>query len=164
MIGDADRHASSFVPGPPQAPQRVLRPQQLLRRYPTQGNDHARGYEFDLAVEKGTAGRRFVRLRIPVVRRSALDDVRDVDVLTAQIHGLDDPRQKLARGPHERQALPVLLRARALAHEHQIRLAVAIAEDDRLPRPAKTAGRTAPGRLGDLPQALQAPPWNCSRR
>ncbi len=86
--------------------------------------------EIDLAVEERLAGRDLVRLRIPVLRRPALDDVGDVDVRALELNGLDDLREQLPGASDERLAEAVLVGARRLAHEHQFRLRIADAEDD----------------------------------
>ncbi len=74
----------------------------------------------------------FVRLRIAVLRRAALDDVRDVDVLAREVDRFDDLRQQLAGAADERDALHVLVGARRLADEHQVRVGIADAEHDLL--------------------------------
>ncbi len=84
----------------------------------------------DLPEQELPAGLHLVRLRRPVLRRAALDDVADVDVLAADRDpflggcSVDHLGEQLARATDERQALRVFVRARALANEHQPRLRI----------------------------------------
>ncbi len=91
--------------------------------------------DVDLLEEERLARRHFVGLGIAVARRPALDDVRDVDVGALEADRLDDLRQQLPGASDERLALEVLVGARRLADEHELRVRVADAEHD-LP-PAK---------------------------
>ena len=80
----------------------------------------------------GSHGVDFVGLGIAVLRRPALDDVRDVDVVARQLDRLDDLRQQLAGAADKRHALLVFVGAGRLADEHQVGRWVADAEDDLL--------------------------------
>src|SRR5262249_28673810 len=64
---------------------RILGPQQRLRRELSKRDDDFRLDHIDLLEEKGLAGLNLVRLRIAVLRWPALDDVRDVDVVAAEV-------------------------------------------------------------------------------
>ena len=75
----------------------------------------------DLAEEERLAGRDLVRLGIAVARRPALDHVGDVDLVAVKPDRLDDLRQQLPGAADERDALDVLVGARRLADEHQVR-------------------------------------------
>jgi hypothetical protein len=69
----------------------------------------------------------------PVLRRAALDDVRDVDVIPLQIDRFDDLGQKLPGPPDKWNPLQVFVGAWRFADEHQIGIRVADAEHDLLP-------------------------------
>lgn len=96
-----------------------------------EGDDHLRAHAHDLGPEEGHAALQLARLGVAVVRRAALHDVGDVDLVAAHAHAaLDDRGELLPRPPDEGQPLAVLVSARPLADEHQLRLRVARAEDD----------------------------------
>src|SRR5215467_4606608 len=127
---------------PTEARNRVERTQQCLRAELTERDDDLRLDDVDLLEEKRLAFLDFVRLGVAVLGRTALDDVRDVDVLALQIDGLDDFRQELAGAPDKRDALDVLVRSRRLADEHQVCVRIADAENDlRTPERVELAPR-----------------------
>ena len=74
------------------------------------------------ALEIRQARRHLVGQRGPVVRRAALQDVADEDLVARVAHGLDHLRQKLTGPADKRQALPVLVGARRFADEHDFRM------------------------------------------
>src|SRR4051794_25794722 len=96
--------------------------------------DHLRLDQLELAVEVVLAGVDLLRQRVAVARRAALQDVGHEDVLA----GEPDLRQGLVEQParlaDEREALLVLVGARGLADEHQVRVGVARAEHDGMAR------------------------------
>src|SRR5690606_13337455 len=72
-----------------------------------------------------------VGLGVEVARRAALDDVADVAAVPGEAELLEHELvEELARAPDERLAEAVLLGAGALAHEEEVGLGVAHAEDD----------------------------------
>ena len=89
-----------------------------------------------LAVEELAADFHLVGLRRAVLGRAALHDVADVDVGALERDAflargaLDHLREQLAGAADEREALLVLIGARAFADEHQLGLLVAGSEDD----------------------------------
>ena len=85
-----------------QARDRIVRPQQRLRRELAERDDHLRLDDVDLPEQERLAGLDFVRLGIAVLRRPALDDVGDVDVVALEVDRLDDLRQQLAGAADER--------------------------------------------------------------
>src|SRR5262249_7477931 len=96
----------------------------------------------DLPVEERRAGRLFVRGRLAVVRRAALEHVRDPDLVARDAHALrDDVGEQLARAADERHARAVLVRARGFADEEHAARAFAVLEDGLRPRAAETALR-----------------------
>ena len=92
--------------------------------------DHPRLDQVDLALEIGPTGIDLLRLRVPVPRRPALQDIRDEDVLPLQPDPLQQLREEAAGPADEREALAILLGAGGLAHEHQVRVRVAGSEDN----------------------------------
>ncbi len=57
------------------------------------------------------------RQRIPVVRRSTLQDVGDVDVITTKRDGLQNLVEELAGSSHERLTLLIFIRPGGLADD-----------------------------------------------
>src|SRR5262245_2519385 len=86
---------------------RIERAQQRARGERAERDDHLRLDGVDLLEQERFAGLDLVLLRIAIARRTALDDVRDVDILAPQPDRLDDLREQLARGADERKALDV---------------------------------------------------------
>ena len=76
-------------------------------------------------------------MRVAVPGRAALDHVRDVDVLAGHADPAEQLVEELPGLADERVALLVLVEARRLADEHQVRLRVADAEDDLGPPSAR---------------------------
>src|SRR5438552_1830729 len=131
MEGRHELDAVVVVPAPAELGDRRLRPEQRLDRELAERHDHLGGDQLELAEEEGLAARHLVRLGVAVLRRPALDDVRDVDVVSVEPHSLgDDLGQELAGAPDEGLALQVLVAARRLAHEHEARARVADAEHE----------------------------------
>jgi hypothetical protein len=89
------------------------------------------------------AGLDLVRLRIAVARRAAHEDVVDVDLLAGDPDLPEQARQQLPGGTDERHALLVLVEARRLADEHQVRSRRPRAEDDLRPPLGERALRAA---------------------
>ena len=71
--------------------------------------------------------------RVAVPRRAALERVRDVDVRTSQPDAGEQLVEELPGLADERDALLVFVETGRLAHEHQIRVRVAVAEHDLRP-------------------------------
>src|SRR5437667_10121790 len=94
----------------------------------------------DLLLEERLAGHDLIGLGIPVLGRPAFNNIRYPDVLPWNLETLlDDVGQELARAPDEGEALLVLFRPRRLAHEHEARGRVSLAEDDGLAPAGKLA-------------------------
>ena len=86
----------------------------------------------NLPHEEWRTGFAFFALGSTVSGRTALDDVRDVDLLAAQAHGFDHVGEELPGASDERFALLVLVGAGGFADKHQVGLRIADAEDDLL--------------------------------
>src|SRR5262249_23058724 len=74
-----------------------------------------------------------------ILGRTALDHVGNVDVATLQAHRRDHVVEKLPGAPHERLALLVLVGAWPFAHEHDLGIDIAHAENDVLATFVQTA-------------------------
>ena len=107
----------------------VVRVEQELGREVAQGDDDLWVDEVELLLEEGPARRDLVRQRVPVARRPAFDDVRDVATIAREPDLLEHQLvEQLAGLAYEGLALEVLLLARTLSNEHEIGLRIADAE------------------------------------
>src|SRR5204862_5001847 len=89
-----------------------------------------RGIErFQLASQERRARGDLVRLRVAIVRRPALHDVRDEHILPSPADRGQELDEEPAGATHKRPALAVLIEARALAHEHDFGVWIAFAGD-----------------------------------
>ena len=83
-----DRHQRNAAVGGPataQSAHRFVGAGEPPRSRFAEGHDHIRLEEIDLAVEVGGAGRNLVILGVPVARRSALDDIGDINLVGVRI-------------------------------------------------------------------------------
>ena len=103
-------------------------------RDPAQTDDDFGVDEGDLPVQPAAAGLLLDAQGIPVPGRAALDDVGDVDPGAVQIDHGEHVVQQLPRWAHKGQALPVLLLAGTLPDKQDLRLLIARAEDQLVPR------------------------------
>src|SRR5262245_33028526 len=134
--------ATIRVDAPAKPRDRIERPKQRLRAELPERDDHLRADDVDLLEEKRLAGFDLVLLGVAVLRRTALDDVRNVDVVAPEPDRLDDLRQQLAGAADERLALDVFVAARRLADEHQVGVRIADTEHDlRASEPMQLAPR-----------------------
>ena len=91
-------------------------------------DDDRGSMKLELRLEVRPAGLDLDRLRVAVARRAALHHVGDVHVVAGEADALDQLVSSCPARPDERLALQVLLLARALADEHQVRVRLADAE------------------------------------
>src|SRR5580765_2581282 len=106
--------------------------QELFRSNCAQRNDHLWLDYCDLPHEKWRAGVALVALGRAIPRWAALHDIRDVDLLAAEAHGLDHVVEKLSSAPDERLALNVFIISSSFTNEHEISVGVTYTEDDLL--------------------------------
>ena len=112
--------------------------------------------QLDGAVQVGTASLDLVGLRVAVAGRAAPENVGDEHVVACDPDLGEKLRQQSSGAPHKRLALAVLLRAWALADEHQAGVGVTRAEHHLGPGLRQTA-LGAHGRLAvDLDEPLAA--------
>ena len=119
-----------------EARHRRFRGEQMASRTLAERDDQPRCDEVDLPVEVCAAGLRLRRLGGAVVRRPALQHVRDVDVLgSRKSKGREHVVEQLSRDANERLPLGVLVSARCLADEHPLRTKIANARNRPFARP-----------------------------
>ena len=99
---------------------------EFVERVAPQRNDHQGVYGGDLAVEVGIAGADLAGFRVAVVRRAALDDVGNEDLLPAHADGAEQAFEELTGGANERPALLVFVEAGGFADEQQGAVGVAL--------------------------------------
>ena len=105
--------------------------------------------------------------RVAVPWGPALDHVRDVHVRTGHADPAEELVEELPRLADERIALLVLVEARRLADEHQLRVRVADAEDDLRAPFVETAARAPCDlsreglELGQLSPRVLGLRWRC---
>ena len=103
----------------------------LRRGDPAQTDDHLRAYQPHLRAQPFDALLLLLGLGVAVLRRTALDDVRDIDVRVAvKLHRVEHLVEQLARSADERLSLQVLVLTRTLADEHHLGARIAHAHDD----------------------------------
>ena len=80
-------------------------------------------------MQIGEAALTFLGQGIAVAGWTMFEDVRDIDILTAELDRFEDVGEQLSGFPNERFALLVLVVAWGFADEHQIGIGVSDAED-----------------------------------
>ena len=126
----------------------VRAPRQKSRCEGTERRDHPGPDERHLAEEMWLAGDDLRLVRVAILWRTALEDVRDVDGLARKADSgqqLLEERTPLRGEPVATLILPV---SGCLADEHQIGVGIAVAEDDPSPRPGERAALTSGGLVG----------------
>ena len=96
----------------------------ITKRTHELGPDH-----LDLLHEKRFTSFHFIRFRVAVVRRPALDDVRDIDLVARKIRRRQQIVEEFTRSPHERLPLLIFIEPRRFADEHDARAWISHAED-----------------------------------
>src|SRR5262245_59071829 len=132
MKGGNQLRSAVVVGTAAQARNRIERSQERTRGERPQGDDHFRFDGVDLPEQKWLAGIDFVLFRVPVLRRPALDHVRNVHIVTRQTDRLDDFREQLPGAADKGNSLFVFVGAGCFADEHQVRVWISDAEDDLL--------------------------------
>ncbi len=98
-----------------------------------------------LTVKKRRTGARFVFFRGPVLRRAALHDIANVDLVARVPHRDDHLVQQFSRVTHERLALLVLVIPGPFANEHELGLLTATRKNALGPTFMKSAGGAGGG-------------------
>ncbi len=138
-----DPNAACGSPAPAETSDRLVGPEHGLGSEGSERHDGPGRDQTDLFLEKWHARGHFVRLRIAVVGRAALQNVGDVDLLALHPHRLDDLGEKLPRAADESQTLNVLFVARGLPHEQEVGGRAALPEHDVGPTARELAPRAA---------------------
>jgi hypothetical protein len=107
----------------------------------THGKHDTRRDQGDLTFEIGRAASGFCRLGVAVVRRPALQDVGDEDILAAEPDRPEHRVQQLACAADEGLSEAILVRTGRLADDHQIGIAPTDAEYGLRSRPMQLAER-----------------------
>jgi hypothetical protein len=93
-----------------------------------------RSNDGQLPFEKRIARQNLVGLRVPVIRRTALQDIADVDVITSNAPrvdgGVDNLRQQLTGAANEWNALLIFVGTWRFADKHKFGIDVAGAKDN----------------------------------
>ena len=116
------------VQSPAEEANRELALQQGPTAHRPQADDVLRTQYRQLVFEVLTAVLDLFRLRIPIVRRTALDRIENVNVFASEGACLDHLGQQLARFADERSAGSVFLHSGALAKESEPRCRTALAK------------------------------------
>ncbi len=101
------------------------------------GDRPQRDYRFrfdgcDLPHQKWRASLALITLRRAVSRRTALDNVCNVNIFPTQAHRLDHVIEQLTGTAHEWLALHIFIRSRSFSDKHEISFRIAHAEHDLL--------------------------------
>ena len=105
MVSGHERNPLVLVKLSPKKRNLFLGLEKGLGRKGAQGTDQFGPDDFKLFDEKRLTGADFTRLRVSVPRGTALDDVGNVDLLPAELDGLDDFGEKLSGQSDERLSL-----------------------------------------------------------
>ena len=117
--------------------------QHVLRRGPTERDDHLWPNDLDLPLQIRRASCNFIRRWLAVGWGAAFDDVRYVYLLAPQAHAGDHGVEQLPGAADERAALLILIFARAFADEEDLCVRIAFAEDRVRALLAEAAARAA---------------------
>jgi hypothetical protein len=103
-------------PGPHFADALIGEP--LDQRMLAQGNDNLRLNECDLLLKIMATRGDLTMERVSVVRRTTLYHVGDEYILPLEPYRSEQLVEELARRPYKRLTLPIFMKTRAFAHEH----------------------------------------------
>ena len=152
MVGHQHGRAPFLVPATAQRRQGRGGFQHPLRRHPSKQAHHLGRDGFPLGFEPAGAGPHLLGAGIAIVRRPALDDIHDVHRAAIQPQRGQHPIQQLPRATDERLALRVLVAARRLADEQDVRMRIADAEHHLVPGARQLAGGAVRGLPGQFIQ------------
>lgn len=126
-----DRNAAIIMDSSAQSRNSILLLQNSFRGEGSQRANDARADELDLSRQDRTARRDLQRLGISVSWRPALQDVRDVNLVSLEIHCSKNLIQKLSRGADERLSLQIFIATRRFPDQHELCLWISHAEHER---------------------------------
>ena len=107
---------------------------QGLGSNPAEADNQRRVQKSHLTVKPDPAGRGLRRKGIAITRRTAFEDVGDIDLISIEVDDLHHVVKQFPGRARERNPLQVFLLSGGFAHEEEIGLAVPIAEDKVGPR------------------------------
>ena len=145
MIRHHDRDVPPPIPVAAHPRDAFLAAEQRLGRSRAERADRLGTNRGELAGQEFAAGLHLGGLWCAILRRPALHDVADIDVLALQRNPLAARRildhlcEELSGAAHERDALRVFIRARPFADKHQSRLRVTDPEHNLVTALAQTA-------------------------
>ena len=140
MVHGCHQHAAFLAELPMLPGDLEILPYQLHGRNAPQAHNDLGPQKRHLPPQIADAGVLFHIQRIPVLGRTALDDVGDVHRLPLQADHFQHIIQQLPGGAHEGHALCVLVGPGSLTDEQDLRLSASHAEHHIFPRPAQGAG------------------------
>ncbi len=122
--------------------ERTLAAQHVSGRSRAQRDDDFRADRVDLAKQKRRTGIGLGRFRNAILRRTAFDDVRNVNLVAAQAHRTDHVVEQLPGATHKGQPLRVFVGAWTFSDEHEAGVWIAVAKHNRVPALVKGAAGT----------------------
>src|SRR4029078_2857393 len=155
VIRHYERHTVIPVHLPAQLAHRQLRVKSRLRSKDAELQNHFRSDQVDLANEIRAACRDLFRPRIPVTRRTVLEDVADEYVFALEIDRPENFREQLAGRADEWSSGLVFRGARSLADAHEAGVGVSFAGHGVRGRRVERAARTRRDVRGDLVDRIE---------
>ena len=134
-------------------PANRLSRKELSHREPSEGNDHFGANRVDLSLQKMSTRPDLIRLRISIVWRPALDDVRNENVAAFQADRRQKLFEKLPSRADERMALLILVKTRRFPNEHNRCIGRAVAGNGLVTGARQRARGTKGDLLGDVLEA-----------
>jgi hypothetical protein len=99
--------------------------QQGVCRLPTEATDDLWGNQLDLSLQVRLTAINLLRLWISIVRRTTLENVTNIDLLSGKLHGTENLRQQFPGCTNEWLPPLVLLLSRCLAHKQNVGVRIA---------------------------------------
>jgi hypothetical protein len=86
----------------------------------TEGANEIRPDRLYLALQKRKTGFDLIGPGIAIIRRTALDDIADINLITGKIDGFDYTAKEIAGGADKGFALPVLIESGAFTDKNEL--------------------------------------------
>ena len=113
----------------------------MLRRNAPDSKHGTRCNQLDLASQIRRAARGFSRRRITIIRRPALENIRDEYIFAREPNGTQHRIQQTPGPPDKGFSLPIFVGARCLANNHQVGIALSDTEYRLGSRPVRLDSR-----------------------
>ena len=130
VIGGHQRNTLIFMKFSPQRRNLLFTFEQGLSGEGPQGADELGPDHLKLFDQKGLASGDFIGLGIAILRGTAFDDIRYINLFPGELDSLDDLGEKLAGLADERLALKIFFPSRGLPYEDQLGLRVSRSKND----------------------------------